>query len=421
MGHPTSTGTIMKVCGESLAARCTCDTKFSGSDTDVRHGFSSLPGLGGYCMLRAFFVHLSENRCLRRFAERSSIGRRVSGRFVAGTEIADAVRVTQTVNRSGMSVSIDNLGENVTNPDEARHSAQLYHQILDAIVANQLNANISLKLTHMGLDVDEGTARDLVSGLVAKAASMNPPGFVRVDMEGSPYTQRTLDFVHELHRRPGHGNKVGTVIQSYLKRSEKDVEDLLAEKIRIRLCKGAYKEPPSIAYESKADVDANYVKLMKMLLKSDTITAWPRTTKTSSGRRKPSPHGRRLRAILSSSRCCTASAAICSSSWSKMAGACACMFRSARNGTRTSCGGWGSGRRTCSLSRAILCARRFHDHAGSKAKVPCSGTSGPIPGARMIASILAMHYTAPAELVETFSLFVSGDLPDEQIDLIRGA
>ncbi len=106
-------------------------------------------------MLRAFFVHLSENRSLRNFAERSAIGRRVSGRFVAGTEIADAVRVTQAVNRAGMSVSIDNLGENVTNPDEARHSAQLYHQILDAIAANHLNANISLKLTHMGLDVDE--------------------------------------------------------------------------------------------------------------------------------------------------------------------------------------------------------------------------------------------------------------------------
>ena len=149
-------------------------------------------------MLRAFFVNLSENRSLRSFAERSAIGRRVSGRFVAGTEIADAVRVTQTVNRSGMSVSIDNLGENVTNPDEARHSSQLYHQILDAIAANHLNANISLKLTHMGLDVDEKLARDIVAGLVAKAASMTPRGFVRVDMEGSPYTQRTLDFVHEL-------------------------------------------------------------------------------------------------------------------------------------------------------------------------------------------------------------------------------
>jgi proline dehydrogenase len=219
-------------------------------------------------MLRTFFVRLSENPTLRNFAERSALGRRVSSRFVAGTEIADAVRATQAVNRAGMSVTIDNLGENVTNPDEARHSAQLYHQILDAIVARNLNANISLKLTHMGLDVDEKLAREIVIGLVAQAASMDPPGFVRVDMEGSPYTQRTLDFVHELHRMPGNANSVGTVIQSYLRRSEADVEKLLAENIRIRLCKGAYKEPPEIAFPAKAEVDANYVKLMKILLKS---------------------------------------------------------------------------------------------------------------------------------------------------------
>jgi proline dehydrogenase len=219
-------------------------------------------------MLRTFFVRLSENPFLRNFAERSSLGRRVSGRFVAGTEIADAVRATQAINRAGMSVSIDNLGENVTNPDEARHSAQLYHQILDAISANNLTANISLKLTHMGLDVDEELARDIVTGLVTKSASMNPPGFVRVDMEGSPYTQRTLDFVHELHRTPGNANSVGTVIQSYLKRSEGDVEKLLSERIRIRLCKGAYKESSEIAFAAKSDVDANYVKLMKVLMKS---------------------------------------------------------------------------------------------------------------------------------------------------------
>jgi proline dehydrogenase len=219
-------------------------------------------------MLRTFFVRLSENSSLRNFAERSSLGRRLSDRFVAGTEIADAVRATQVVNRAGMSVSIDNLGENVTNPEEARNSAQLYVQILDAITANQLNANISLKLTHMGLDVDEKLARDIVTGLVAKAVSMNPPGFVRVDMEGSPYTQRTLDFVHELHRMPGNANSVGTVIQSYLKRSESDIEKLLAEGIRIRLCKGAYKEPAEIAFPAKSDVDANYVKLMKTLMKS---------------------------------------------------------------------------------------------------------------------------------------------------------
>src|SRR5579872_2894339 len=219
-------------------------------------------------MLRAFFVHLSENPTLRNFAERSALGRKVSGRFVAGTEIADAVRATRTINQSGMAVTIDNLGENVTNPDEARHSGQLYQQILDAIAANQLNANISLKLTHMGLDVDEKLARDIVGGLVARAAAMNPPGFVRVDMEGSPYTQRTLDFVHELHRMPGNEKSVGTVIQAYLKRSESDVEKLLAEGIRIRLCKGAYKEPASIAFADKSAVDANYVKLMKILMKS---------------------------------------------------------------------------------------------------------------------------------------------------------
>jgi proline dehydrogenase len=219
-------------------------------------------------MLRTFFVRLSENRRLRRFAEQSSLGQRVSHRFVAGTEIAHAIRAAQAVNRAGMSVSIDNLGENVTNPEEARHSAQLYHQILDAIAADHLNANISLKLTHMGLDVDEKLARDLVSGLIAKAAAQTPPGFVRVDMEGSPYTQRTLDFVHELHRVPGNQNSVGAVIQSYLKRSEDDVEKLLAAKIRIRLCKGAYKEPASIAFARKEDVDRNYIYLMKTLLKS---------------------------------------------------------------------------------------------------------------------------------------------------------
>jgi proline dehydrogenase len=217
-------------------------------------------------VLRALFISLSESRSLRAIAERSSLGQRFSSRFVAGTQVEDVLRATKAVNEAGQSVSIDNLGENVTNAEEARQSAALYHELLDEISARQLNANISLKLTHMGLDVDEGLARDLVSGLVAKAASLN--SFVRVDMEGSPYTQRTLDFVQELHRRPGHRGCVGTVIQSYLYRSEKDVADLLASGIRIRLCKGAYKEPADIAYQKKSDVDGNYINLMKILMKS---------------------------------------------------------------------------------------------------------------------------------------------------------
>ncbi len=217
-------------------------------------------------MLRALFISLSESRSLRSIAERSPIGRRISTRFVAGTQVEDVLRATQQVNQAGATVSIDNLGENVTNADEARSSAALYHQLLDDIAARKLQANISLKLTHMGLDVDENLAHDLVSGLVAKAATLN--SFVRVDMEGSPYTQRTLDFVRQLHREPQNRGKVGTVIQSYLYRSEQDVNDLLADGIRIRLCKGAYKEPPEIAFQKKADVDANYVKLMKTLMKS---------------------------------------------------------------------------------------------------------------------------------------------------------
>ena len=219
-------------------------------------------------MLRALFISLSESRSLRGVAERSAFGQRLSSRFVAGTGVEDALRAAEAVNQAGLSVSVDNLGENVTNAEEARVSAQLYDQLLDEISKRKLNANVSLKLTHMGLDVDEKLARDLVTGLVAKAAALDPPSFVRVDMEGSPYTQRTLDFVCELHRQPGHAGSVGAVIQSYMRRAEDDVQKLLAERIRIRLCKGAYKEPDEIAFQKKPEVDANYVKLMKILLKS---------------------------------------------------------------------------------------------------------------------------------------------------------
>ncbi|MGH9557093.1 MAG: proline dehydrogenase family protein [Terriglobales bacterium] len=216
--------------------------------------------------MRAFFIWLSESRRLRAFAERSAIGRRLSHRFVAGESVEEALAATRAVNDLGMPVSVDNLGENVTNPEEARHSAALYHEMLDQIAARKLNANVSLKLTHMGLDVDESLAHQLVYGLVEHAARIH--NFVRVDMEGSPYTERTLQFVDRVHAQPGNAGVIGAVIQSYLYRSEKDVEALLAQRIRIRLCKGAYQEPAEIAFQKKADADANYVKLMKMLLKS---------------------------------------------------------------------------------------------------------------------------------------------------------
>lgn len=219
-------------------------------------------------MLRALFISLSESGTLRAVAERSALGQRVSGRFVAGTQPEDALRVTQKLNAAGLSVSIDNLGENVANADEARQSADLYRQLLEQIATRKLNANISLKLTHMGLDIDQRLARDNVTALVSQAAVMQPRNFVRVDMEGSPYTQRTLEFVRELHSMPGNRGCIGAVIQSYMRRSEDDVGKLIDQGIRIRLCKGAYKEPLEIAFQAKEEVDANYVKLMKTLLKS---------------------------------------------------------------------------------------------------------------------------------------------------------
>ena len=219
-------------------------------------------------MLRALLLFLSEARSLRGMAERSSLGRRLSSRFVAGTGVEDALRVTAVLNRAGLSVSIDNLGENVTTAEEARQAAELYRQLLCEVSRKKLTANVSLKLTHMGLDVDPQLALDNVEALVSQAATMDPLNFVRVDMEGSAYTDRTLDLVSKLHEKPENRQRLGAVIQSYLRRSEKDVARLLEHGIRIRLCKGAYNEPPEIAFQAKAEVDANYVRLMRTLLKS---------------------------------------------------------------------------------------------------------------------------------------------------------
>jgi proline dehydrogenase len=219
-------------------------------------------------VLRALFIALSESRSLRSFAERSKIGRHTSSRFVAGTRVEDAIRVAQNLNAAGLSVSVDNLGENVATPEEAREALGLYRQLLDEISSRKLNANVSVKLTHMGLEVDPNLARENIAALVAQAAAMQPKNFVRVDMEGSPYTQRTLDLIRELHSNPENRGCVGAVIQSYMRRSERDVADLLQDGIRIRLCKGAYKEPAEVAFQAKPEVDANYIKLMKAVMKS---------------------------------------------------------------------------------------------------------------------------------------------------------
>jgi proline dehydrogenase len=221
-------------------------------------------------VLRSTFIALSRNSALRGFSESSSFGRKMSSRFVAGLEIEDVLRAAESVNAQGISATLDSLGENVATADEARRSADVYHQLLDAIQKRGIDANISVKLTQMGLELDPEIAHEIAASLVSHAVETN--NFVRIDMEGSALTEVTLDIVKNVHAGlspagPNRGH-IGVVIQAYLYRSEKDICELLNDGIRIRLCKGAYQEPPEIAFAAKADVDSNFVRLMRLLVKS---------------------------------------------------------------------------------------------------------------------------------------------------------
>ena len=218
----------------------------------------------GDCMLRSLFLGLSTNRRFRSFSERSELGRRVSRRFVAGMTVEEAIAVAARLNAEGIAVSLDSLGESVTEVAQAEAGAAVYHQLLDAIATQKLRAHVSVKLTQMGMDIGPALAERLVDEMAAHAARTG--SFVRIDMEGSPYTEATLAITERLHRLyPG---SVGTVLQAYLRRTKDDAERLLAQGIRIRLCKGAYKEPAAIAFPEKSEVDANYVALMQRMVTS---------------------------------------------------------------------------------------------------------------------------------------------------------
>jgi proline dehydrogenase len=193
--------------------------------------------------------------------ETSRVAQRLSRRFVAGETLADALAVGRHVNSERISITLDHLGENVTSPVEAEASRDVYTRTLEQLHAAGIQGNVSLKLTQFGMDLSEDTCRANVAHVVRKAAELE--SFVRVDMESSVYTDRTLRLVRDLH---GEHGAVGAVIQAYLYRSARDVETLCKEGIRVRLCKGAYLEPHSVAFPHKADVDRNYIALMNLLL-----------------------------------------------------------------------------------------------------------------------------------------------------------
>jgi proline dehydrogenase len=215
-------------------------------------------------MMRAILLHLSENKNLAPLIMRNGVSRRVAQRFVAGDNLDDAIIAARNVNRANQAASLDLLGENVSDEAGARGAEAGYAAIFDRIAQEKLNANVSLKLTQLGLDLSESLAQELLEKIAQHAGEQG--NFVRVDMEGSAYTQRTVDLVKRVRAKY---EGVGTVMQSYLYRTENDIRGLLSVGCRMRLCKGAYKEPPEVAFPQKSDVDANYVKLMKILLASD--------------------------------------------------------------------------------------------------------------------------------------------------------
>ena len=218
--------------------------------------------------MRTFFLFLSRQKQLRKWMETSRWARRLSARFVAGDNLPDALATCQRINAEGIAVTLDHLGENVTSLEEAAASRDAYLRALTEIDNLKIQGNVSLKLTQFGMDLSLAECTANVEALVRQAAALG--NFVRLDMESSAYTERTLNLVTSLHDRY---KATGTVIQAYLLRSRQDVEMLCARGIRVRLCKGAYLEPPAVAFKSKAEVDRNFVELMNILLETGVYPA----------------------------------------------------------------------------------------------------------------------------------------------------
>ncbi len=215
--------------------------------------------------MRTFFLWLSHSKFLRSLTKKLGFARSAAMRFVAGETIDDALRAIRELNAVGISTTLDHLGENVETEADAKRAADDYLDVLDAIGKSDVKSHVSIKLTALGLDLGDDFCRANVARVIQKAKEIG--SFVRIDMEGTPYTDRTLAIYRGLRKE---FDNVGIVIQACLYRTEKDIEALCAEGGKVRLCKGAYKEPADKAFPKKADVDANYVRLMKMLLSAET-------------------------------------------------------------------------------------------------------------------------------------------------------
>ena len=214
-------------------------------------------------MLRSLLLYLSERESPKKLLTGNPLGRRLASRFIAGEEVEDALRVVRRLTREGFMVTLDCLGESVREAAAAEAACQTYLQLIDRLAEEKLDSHVSVKLSHLGLGIDEGLARRNLARLAESAARHH--NFVRVDMEGSTFTDATMRVLCSVD---APRDVMGIAIQAYLRRTEGDVEELLKRGVRIRLVKGAYKEPPDIAFARKRDVDRNYQKLSEKLLTS---------------------------------------------------------------------------------------------------------------------------------------------------------
>jgi proline dehydrogenase len=214
-------------------------------------------------MLRTSLLYLSRQHGIFKFIRKNGFARKMASRFVAGETIESALEAVVALNAKGIKASLDLLGESTRTEAEARDTGRQYLEILDKIHERKLDANVSVKLTALGQDISDTLGMEVIRSVLERAKQYNT--FVRLDMESSAYTDRTLDpFEHELY--PDFPDNVGIVLQSCLRRTLKDVERANRLQCRVRICKGAYLEPPTVAFPDKADVDRNYVEAMKLLI-----------------------------------------------------------------------------------------------------------------------------------------------------------
>lgn len=234
-------------------------------------------------MFRSFFIYLSKAAWARNLVTSWPFAWKMVQRFVAGEKLENAIEVIKKLNAKGINVTLDHLGEHTGSPEASRAAVKDIIQALDAIQASGVRANVSIKLTQIGLKIDHDLCGANLRDIVAHAHSLG--NFVRVDMEDSPVTQITLDLLRRV-RAEGFSN-VGIVIQSYLYRSKADIQALMEEGITVRLCKGAYKEPAAVAFPKKSDVDKAYDELGDLMITSSAQPGAPRLS--TDGRFPPLP------------------------------------------------------------------------------------------------------------------------------------